>query len=105
MVVKYRPLVAIPKVIFPVLFAGFGGVLARSGGTRKRKASGRARLPDEETRGDGGPDEAAAFIAETLDDLIKIARRHQLDTLVYLLGMAKLDADEYVRLRSKRKLS
>jgi hypothetical protein len=79
--------------------------LARAGGSRKRKASGRGRFPDDETRGDGGPDEAAAFIAETLGDLVKLARRHQLDMLVHLLGMAKLDADEHVRLRSKHRLS
>jgi hypothetical protein len=79
--------------------------LAKAGGSRKRKASGRGRSPDGETRGDGGPDEAAAFIAETLGDLVTLARRHQLDMLVHLLGMAKLDADEYVRLRSKHRLS
>ena len=79
--------------------------MAGTGGSRKRKASGRGRLPDDETRGDGGPDEAAAFIAETLGELVKLARRHQLDMLVHLLGMAKLDADEYVRRRSKHRLS
>ena len=79
--------------------------MAKAGGSRKRKAFGRGRSPDDETRGDGGPDEAAAFIAETLGDLVTLARRHQLDMLVHLLGMAKLDADEYVRLRSKHRLS
>jgi hypothetical protein len=79
--------------------------LARSGVSRKRKGSGRGRSDQDEPGGDGGPDEAAAFIAETLGELVKLARRHRLDMLVHLLGMAKLDADEYVRLRSKRKLS
>ena len=54
---------------------------------------------------EGGPDEAVAFIAETVAELIKLARRHRLDMLSHLLGMAQLEAEERLRLRSKRKLS
>ena len=76
-------------------------------GGRKRKASVRnRRLQADEPRGEeGGPDEAAAFIAETIADLIKLSRRHRLDMLGHLLGMAQLEAEERLRLRSKRKLS
>jgi hypothetical protein len=46
-----------------------------------------------------------AFIAETVAELTKLARRHRLDVLSHLLGMAQLEAEERMRLRSKRKLS
>ena len=59
----------------------------------------------DEPPGEGGPDEAAAFIAETVADLARIARRHQLDVLASLLEMAQMEADERVRLRGKRNLS
>lgn len=55
--------------------------------------------------GEGGPDEAAAFIAEQAKSLRALAGRHQLDVLHHLLGMTQLEAEEHVRLRSKRKLS
>jgi hypothetical protein len=63
------------------------------------------RSPTDEPPGEGGPDEAAAFIAETVADLAQLARRHRLGMLVRLLEMAQLEAEERVRLRSKRKLS
>jgi hypothetical protein len=46
-----------------------------------------------------------AFIAEAAADLIKLARRHKLEILSHLFGMAQLEAEERLRLRSKRKLS
>ena len=46
-----------------------------------------------------------AFIAETVADLGKLARRHKLEILSHLLGMVQLEAEERLRLRSKRKLS
>jgi hypothetical protein len=55
--------------------------------------------------GDGGPDEAAAFIAETVAELARVARRHRLGMLVRLLEMAQMEAEDHVRLRGKRKLS
>jgi hypothetical protein len=61
--------------------------------------------PTDELPGDGGPDEAAAFIAETTSALAKLARRHRLGMLVRLLDMAQMEAEERVRLRGKRNLS
>jgi hypothetical protein len=55
--------------------------------------------------GDGGPDEAVAFIAETVAELARVARRHRLGMLVRLLEMAQMEAEDRVRLRGKRKLS
>ncbi len=46
-----------------------------------------------------------AFIAETVADLVKLAERHKLEILRHLLAMAQLEAEERLRLRSKRKLS
>ena len=84
--------------------------MSKAGGGRKRKASGKRREspPEERTaeRGEeGGPDEAVAFIAETVAELTKLAERHRLEVLSHLLGMAQLEAEERLRLRSKRKLS
>jgi hypothetical protein len=58
-----------------------------------------------EIPGDGSPDEAASFIAETLAQLVRLALQHRLDHLRYLLAVAQLEADEHVRLRSRRRLS
>jgi hypothetical protein len=70
------------------------------------RSSGRGpRLPAGEPPGDGGPEEAAAFIAENLADLARVARRHGLGLLVSLLEMAQMEANERVRLRGKRNLS
>ncbi len=46
-----------------------------------------------------------AFIAETVADLARVARRHDLDILVRLLEMAQMEAQERIRLRGKRNLS
>lgn len=43
-----------------------------------------------ETAGDGGPDEAARYLAVAVADLGLIARRHGLDTLGFLLDMAQM---------------
>lgn len=61
--------------------------------------------PTDDPPGDGGPDEAASFIAESVAELALLARRHRLGVLVRLLDMAQLEAEERVRLRSRRKLS
>jgi hypothetical protein len=80
--------------------------LTKAGGGRKRTASGRnRRSPADATGEEGGPDEAVAFIAETVAELAKLAARHRLEVLSHLLGMAQLEAEERLRLRSKRKLS
>ncbi len=44
---------------------------------------------------------AASYVAELTGDLASIARRHGLDTLGYILEMAKLEA-ENARLPAKR---
>lgn len=73
----------------------------RPGSSSKRGCG----APPDDPPGDGGPDEAATYIAETVADLALLARRHKLDMLVRLLEMAQLEAEEHVRLRSTRKLS
>ncbi len=80
--------------------------LSKAGGGRKRTASGRSRTSPTDQRGEeGGPDEAVAFIAETVAELVKLAERHRLEVLGHLLGMAQLEAEERLRTRSKHKLS
>jgi hypothetical protein len=73
----------------------------KSGGKRATGQDGRSR--DHEPHGEGGPEEAAAFIAETTADLVQLAHRHGLEMLGHLLRMAELEAEEY--LRGKRNLS
>jgi hypothetical protein len=80
--------------------------LTNTRGRRTRTNQGKARRSQtEELSGEGGPDEAAAFIAETAAELVELARRHKLEMLRFLLGMAQLEAEEHLRLRSKRNLS
>jgi len=81
-------------------------LLSKARGGRKRTASGGAgRSSTDERDGEGGPDEAVAFIAETVAVLVKLAKNHRLEVLSHLLGMAQLEAEERMRTRSKRKLS
>jgi hypothetical protein len=55
-------------------------------------------MKDHEPGSDGQtPAEAAAYIAELCGDLSSIARRQQLDTLVYILDMARLEAQNLIR--------
>jgi hypothetical protein len=80
--------------------------LSKAGGGRKRTASGKNRTsPTDQWDEEGGPDEAVAFIAETVAELVKLAERHRLEVLGHLLGMAQLEAEERLRTRSRRKLS
>jgi hypothetical protein len=78
--------------------------LTKTAGRRTRKSFGKGSQTDEPP-GDGGPDEAAAFIAETTAALARLARRHKLGLLVRLLEMTHMEAEEWVRLRAKRNLS
>jgi hypothetical protein len=64
---------------------------------RKKK-----RKPAAKPAQDGGPGEAAGFIAEALADLAQLARRHKLDVLGFLLDMSLMEAKEIVRRRGKR---
>jgi hypothetical protein len=105
-----RPRVAPSKGLFlgNTLCHWDASFLSKAAGGRKRKTSGKK--PDSPTevpeRGEeGGPDEAVAFIAETVAELVKLAERHRLEVLSHLLGMAQLEAEERLRTRSKHKLS
>nr|WP_249786765.1 hypothetical protein [Bradyrhizobium sp. NBAIM32] len=83
-----------------------GGVLVTKPGKKRARAGfGAPGGTRHEEPGEGGADEAVAFIAEQTGALRKLAERHKLDVLHYLLGMTKLEADEHLRLRTKRKLS
>ena len=80
--------------------------MVKKGRRRTRAPAGRDEAPrNDESRGEGDPDEAALFIAETLADLARLARRHKLDLLVRLLEMAQMESEERVRLRGRRNLS
>jgi hypothetical protein len=79
--------------------------LVRVSAKPKKASSRKRRLPAHEPPGEGGPDEAASFIAETVEQLARLAQRHRLDHLRYLLSVAQLEAEEHLRLRSRRKLS
>ncbi|WP_420132411.1 hypothetical protein [Rhodopseudomonas sp.] len=46
---------------------------------------------------DGGPGEAAGYVAEAIEDLIRIADIHRLEVLCYLLDMARMEATEIGR--------
>ena len=81
------------------------GLVTKPGRKRARAASGAPGGSRLEEPGEGGADEAVAFIAEQVAVLRKLAERHKLDVLHYLLGMTQLEADEHLRLRTRRKLS
>jgi hypothetical protein len=55
--------------------------------------------------GNGGPDQALAYIAESVAELARLARRHNLKMLVRLLEMAQMEAQERIELQGKRNSS
>ena len=62
----------------------------------------RSTEPAPKQRGeDGGAEEAAAFVAETLLNLTVICQRHRFETLGYLLDMARMEADGLIRTHRK----
>ncbi|KJC58830.1 hypothetical protein UP10_21210 [Bradyrhizobium sp. LTSPM299] len=79
--------------------------MSRTEGGRKRKASGRRRSADDDTRGEGSPDDALVLIAAAATQLAGLAQRNKFRVLDHLLAMARLEADEQMRVRSRRKLS
>jgi hypothetical protein len=79
--------------------------LIKKRGSRRQSASGGAGTSQNGEPGDGSPDEAAMFIAETVAALVGVARRHDLNMLIRLLEMAQLEAEEFIRLRDRRKPS
>jgi hypothetical protein len=56
----------------------------------------------DEPAGDGGPDEAARFIAGAVSELAPMARVHRLETLAHLLDMAQMEAEDLVRAHAMR---
>lgn len=55
-------------------------------------------MKDDEPGQEGQtPAQAAAYIAELSGSLSAIARRHRLDTLGYILDMARLEAENSTR--------
>ena len=65
---------------------------------RKKK-----RKPAAKSVRDGGPTEAASFVAEQVAGLAQLARRHRLDVLGFLLDMSLMEAKEIVRGKRTRK--
>ena len=78
--------------------AGSGKARRQKGASPRKRRRVLADLPD-------GQDEAATLIAETAASLGDLARRHELEMLHHLLSMVQLEAEEHIRLRSRRKLS
>jgi hypothetical protein len=62
----------------------------------------KKRKPAVKSARDGGPKEAASFIAEQLADLARLARRHQLNMLGFLLDMSLMEAKDNVGRRRGR---
>lgn len=69
-----------------------------------RGGSGGQRFPTARAPADGGPVEAAAFVARAAGELAQLARQHRLDILAYLLDMAQLEAQEITRRPTSDKL-
>jgi hypothetical protein len=63
----------------------------------------KKRKPAAKSARDGGPKEAAGFIAEQLMELARLARRHKLDVLGFLLDMSVMEAREIARGKRTRK--
>ncbi len=49
----------------------------------------------------GEAHQVAHYLAAMSDDLATLARRHGLDTLAYLLDMARLEAEQHARLAGR----
>jgi hypothetical protein len=61
----------------------------------------KKRKPAAKSGRDGGPREAAGFIADATADLAQLARRHKLNVLGFLLDMSLMEANNIVRRRKK----
>jgi hypothetical protein len=62
----------------------------------------KKRKPAARSSRDGGSREAAGFIAEQLTDLARLARRHKLSLLGFVLDMSLMEAKKIAGLRGKR---
>ena len=65
------------------------------------RIASKSKMPDRnEMNGPNGhetPDSAAHYIATLTEELARIARRNGLDTLSYILEMARLEADQITK--------
>jgi hypothetical protein len=61
----------------------------------------KKRKPAVKSAHDGGPKEAARFIAEHLMGLARLARHHKLDMLGFLLDMGLTEARDIVGRRGR----
>ena len=52
-------------------------------------------MPDKDGQDAGGAVEFADYAAAMTDELAALARRHGLQSLAYLLEMARLEAEEF----------
>ena len=77
----------------------------RSQAKEDRRDQAAAKLPPMGLLRRQARDEAAAFMAEILASLVRMARAQRLAVLTYLLSRAQLEAEEHGWLRSRRKLS
>jgi hypothetical protein len=75
------------------------------GKTKRRQVRTSAHRVRRLRAREGGAEEAAHFISETVGSLARLARRHDLDLLSYLLSMTQLEAEEQVLHQRRRKLS
>ena len=67
---------------------------------RRVQITGSSSMSQQDRKdGNGGetPDSAAHYIASMAGELALIARRNSLDTLGYILEMARIEADQYVQ--------
>jgi hypothetical protein len=62
--------------------------------------AGAEPMPPRAPTSSDDRNEAAAYIATLSGEMASIARRHGLNTLGYLLDMAKLEAETAARLKS-----
>ncbi|KWV46842.1 hypothetical protein AS156_20630 [Bradyrhizobium macuxiense] len=72
--------------------------------TRQPETEG-GRSADDGTGGEDSPDDALVLIGAAATEFAKLAQRHKFEVLERLLAMTRLEADEQLRARSRRKPS
>jgi hypothetical protein len=65
--------------------------------SREEMSAPSADTSQQDHKASGGPLEAADFVASAVTDLAAMAHRHHLDTLGFLLDMARMEAEEVGR--------
>lgn len=58
-------------------------------------------LQTDPATADGGPAEAANFIAEAVAELAQLSRTHRLGMLTHLLEMTQLEAEDFARRQAR----